>query len=400
MKEGATTVSRIFFAFMLCLSPTGVSATPAKVFSIKMANPIEILSDRGHVDMTFVTGWISSKDSLIGRILSNNTKIAATASATGTYFDGDQLKNSWIVENTDVPHKLNRPWGVANKPLLSAIPADTLVTLFTLQMATYREDRFKALIASFQSSEPTSGLSVEPYLTYAKMVDGFFNTLFGTDKTKYPFTLDAGVADISIKSPKGMYEHFIVAISPSSDKDTWLEQLDGLKLAYDSAANKLTYDGHLVTDHTFAILWVGAAQAPDIQKLLLSSKAAWAVLALTNFYNATLPEIAAKDDVPKIDKAFVQQLAACVDQLKRELRFSAYDRAVALRAFAERAKQMTATACAAKNIAAQDCKTPQIDSYENGIDRVFDIKNPETKTDIPKAVEKLNDMLLQQFKIN
>jgi hypothetical protein len=292
-------------------------------------------------------------EELISKILSNNAKIAATASATGTYFDGDELKNSGIVENTDIPHTLNRPWGVANKPLLSAIPTDTLVPLFTLQMATYREDRFKALIASFQSTEPAVGLA----------------------------------------------EHCIVAISPSSDKDAWLEQLDGSKLSYDSAANKLTYGGQLVTDHTFAVLWVGNAQAPDIQKLLLSSKAAWAALALSDFYNATLPEIAAKDDVPKIDKAFVQQLAACVDQLKREVRFSAYDRAVALRAFAERAKQMTASACAAKNIAAQDCKTPHIGSYKDGIDVAFGIKNSETKADIPKAVEKLSERLSRQFKI-
>jgi hypothetical protein len=271
MKEGAMKLTRVFFSVLLCLSATEVSATPAKVFSIKMPNPIEILSDKGHVDMTFVTGWISSKDSLISKILSNNTKIAASASATGTYFDGDQLTNSWIVENTDIGHTLNRPWGIANKPLLSAIPADTLVPTFTLEMATYREDRFKVLIASFQSSEPTSGLSVEPYLTYAKMVDGFFNTLFGTDKTKYPFSLKAGLAADNVKSPKGMYEHYIVAISPNSDKDTWLEQLDGLKLSYDSAANKLTYAGQLVTDHTFAILRVGDAKAPDIQKLLLSS---------------------------------------------------------------------------------------------------------------------------------
>ena len=76
-------------------------------------------------------------------------------------------------------------------------------------MGTYREDRFKWLITAFQSSEPTTGLSVEPYLTYAKMVDSFLTALFGTDKTKYPFTLDAGLADNNVKSSKGMYEHYI-----------------------------------------------------------------------------------------------------------------------------------------------------------------------------------------------
>jgi hypothetical protein len=39
------------------------------------------------------------------------------------------------------------------------------------------------------------------------------------------------------------------------------------------------------------------------------------VLALTDFYNAPLPDLANKDDVPKVDKAFVPELAACIDQL-------------------------------------------------------------------------------------
>ena len=89
----------------------------------------------------------------------------------------------------------------------------------------------------------------------------------------------------------------------------------------------------------------------------------------------------------------MQQLAACVDPLKRELRFSAYDRAVALRAFAERAKQMVTNACVAKNIAQVDCKTPQISSYEDGIDDAFNINHPNTKMEIPKVAE-LNDQLL------
>jgi hypothetical protein len=388
---------RFVLVVLVVLNASNSYATPAKVFSIKKQNPVEIPSDKGHIDMTFVTGWISNKDTLISKLLSSNQKLAANASATGTYFDGDQLKNSWIVENTDVPHTFDRPWGIANKPLLSAIPADTLITSITLQMGTYREDRFKSLITAFQSSEPATGLAVEPYLTYAKMVDGFLSTLFGTDKTKYPFTLDAGLVDANTRSANGLLEHYIVAISPNANQDRWLEGLDGTKLAYDPAGNRLTYNGDLVTDHTFVILWVSSAQAPDITKLLFNSKAAWAVLALTNFYNATLPEIASNDDVPKVDKAFVPQLAACVDQLKRELRFSAYDRAVALRAFAERSKQMVAAACNVKNIAAADCKTPQIQSYEDGIDGIFGIKNDETKSAESQGVQQLNQQIQQML---
>ena len=73
-------VIRVLLAAFLCLNAGTTYAIPAKVFSIKKQNPIEILSDKGHIDMTFVTGWISSKDGLISKILSNNTKLAAAAS--------------------------------------------------------------------------------------------------------------------------------------------------------------------------------------------------------------------------------------------------------------------------------------------------------------------------------
>ncbi len=389
------TIRRFVVAAIACFCVTLSYARPAKVFSFKTSNAPEIRTDKGHLNMTFVAGWISNKDTLIRKLFSNNTKLAASASATGTYFDGDTLKNSWIIENTDVPHTFNRPWGIANRPLLTGIPADTAITTFNVQMATYREDRFAALISSFKQSEPTSGLSVEPYLTYATMVDSFLATLFNTNKTDYPFVLDAGLSDPNVTSANGIYEHYIVGIVPSSNNDTWLEQLDGTKLSYDPAAGKLTYNGQLVTDHTYAVLWVANAAPPNIPQLLFESKSAWAVLALTDFYNAPLPDLANKDDVPKTDKAFVPELAACIDQLKRELRFSAYDRAVALQAFAERAKKMIANACTAKGIATADCKTPQIQSFEDGINGIFGLTNPQTKQEVPKAVEQLNQALYQ-----
>jgi hypothetical protein len=73
---------------------------------------------------------------------------------------------------------------------------------------------------------------------------------------------------------------------------------------------------------------------------------------------------------------------------------------VALRAFAERAKQMIGIAYSAKSISAADCKTPQIDSYESGIDSAFQVTHPETKNDIPKTVLELNQSLLQMLKLN
>jgi hypothetical protein len=173
---------------VLCVSVGSVHAREARVFTVVKSrqNPVEIDSEKGHFDVKFVMGWVSRRDSVFARIFSNATKLAAEAAATGTYFDGDQLKNSWIIENTDIGHHLDRPWGVANKPLLSGIPADTVLASFTLRMAAYKEDRFKQLIETFTKNEPATGIAVEPYLTYAKVADGIFGSLFGTDKCSAP----------------------------------------------------------------------------------------------------------------------------------------------------------------------------------------------------------------------
>jgi hypothetical protein len=187
------------------------------------------------------------------------------------------------------------------------------------------------------------------------------------------------------------------SIAPNSDNDTWLKSVVGSKLSYDDTDNVLKYDGHPVSDHTFAIIGVSSAPAPNIPKLLYTSKAAWAVLALTDFYTATLPDVNSKDDVPRVDKLMLQSLAACVDQLKRELRFSAYDRALALRAFAERSKKLIGSACSAKNISATDCKTPQIDSFEDGIDGIFGVVHSDTKRDLMRGTVKFNQAVQQLF---
>ena len=151
-------------------------------------------------------------------------------------------------------------------------------------MAAYKEDRFKQIIDAFKGAQPSSppagfSLTVEPYLTYATIADTLFGTLFGTNKTTYPFLIETGLLDNSVKSTNGMYEHYIVAIAPNVDGDIWLNNLDGSKLTYDETSAVLRYDGAPVKDHTYAVIWVGSAPPSDIPRMLFSSKAAWAVLA-------------------------------------------------------------------------------------------------------------------------
>src|SRR5262249_30346824 len=154
----------------------------------------------------------------------------------------------WVVENTDIEHDLDRPWGIANTDLLSNIPADTVIATFTIKMGTYQEDTFRKLINAFQGAQPGSppagfSLTVEPYLTYASIADTLFATIVGTDKTKYPFLVETGILDNSVKTANGMLEHYIVAIAPNEDGDEWLRNLDASKLAYNEASAALTFEG-------------------------------------------------------------------------------------------------------------------------------------------------------------
>jgi hypothetical protein len=389
MKVSKIVVALFFLVGWPCLG------REAKVFMVKAQNAVEIRTDNGHLNVVFVAGWVAQKDGVFLKIFSSANKLTAQADAVGTYFDNDQLKNSWFIENTDISHTLDRPWGAANKVLLSGIPADTAIVSFSLKMAAYKDDTFKKLITAFKGAEPGTGIAVEPYLTYATVADGLFSTLFGTDKTTYPFLIDTGISDNYVKSLNGIYEHYIIAIAPNSDKDDWLKSVDGTKLAYDDGTKALKYDGKSVNDHTFAIIFVGSALEPDIAKLMFESKAAWAVLALTNFYTNGLPEISSKDDVAKQDKTMTQQLGACIDQLKRELRFSAYDRAKGLRAFSEQAKKSISAACKAKSIGDADCKTPQIDNFEGAINDVFHLTNPATIKSVLDGATKVNTELYQ-----
>ena len=60
---------------------------------------------------------------------------------------------------------------------------------------------------------------------------------------------------------------------------------------------------------------------------------------------------------------------------------------------------MMSSACVAKNIAASDCKTPQIGSFEDGINGTFGLTNSKTKDDVPKGATKANQQIHGQHKL-
>ncbi len=387
MRPSLLLVCVLFFAIPFAL------AGEAKSYSVKATNAGDIVSDRDHFDVIFVSGWVSQKDSSFQKLLSKNHKATADINASGTYFDGEQLKNAWIIENSDIPgNKLDRPWGVTDKVLLSAIPSDTVVANIVVKFELYKDDRIKQALGVFQGAEPAVGAAVQPYLTYANLIDSFFTTFFGTDKTQYPFLMDTGVSDASVKSADGMYEHYLIGISPNQEGDTWLASLDSSKLAYDSSVKVLRYNGQPVSDHTFAVFLIQKAPNPDIQKLTYESNAPWAALALGTFYQAPLPSVTKKDDIASVEKTYIKNLGDCTGLLKRELRFSAYDRASALRAFATSAKQAVAAGCAQGGVPASDCKTPQLDNFISQIAVVFGLSS-SSKQSLANDSLTLNDKI-------
>jgi hypothetical protein len=70
-----------------------------------------------------------------------------------------------------------------------------------------------------------------------------------------------------------------------------------------------------------------------------------------------------------------------------------------LRAFSEQAKKMISAACKAKNIADADCKTPQIDTFESGINDTFQLTNPDTKKAVEPGAKEVNVQLYQFFQL-
>jgi hypothetical protein len=388
-------MKRLLVLFVLLVSSSLANAAEAKVFTIKLSNGTTIRTDRDHFDVVFQAGFISQNDDFIHRLLSHNRNTSASISANGTYFDGDQLKNAWIVENSDIPSNgISRPWGVSNKVLLQGIPADTVLANISVRFALFKDDRLKQALGILQSGQPAVGVSVQPYLTYGNLIDNFFNTFFGIDKTRYPFVLDTGLSDPTVTTSDGMLEHYLVGISPSKEGDTSLDSLTSL--CYDPTTQSLRNGTQIVTDHTYAVFLIKNAPAPNIPSLLFSSNAPWSALALGTFYQSPLPKILKRDDIAGVEVQYIKNLSDCTGLLKRELRFSAYDRAQALLQFATRAKKSIADSCAAGGLSVADCKTPQLDNFISGIQNVFPL-TPSSQRSLVNDSVSLGDAIAVQM---
>ena len=374
-------------------------AREAKTFTVVPSGAQSIDPKTDHFSIVFEAGWISKKDNLFRTLFQSATKLTAEADAQSTFFGvPTPLKTARIFNNNDIGNQLDRPWGGSSLVVVSDYPADTNVTL-DAKATVYNDDRFNDLLQTFQQNEPTSGIDVTAELGYAKLADGLFIDLFKTNQASIPFTMEVDVIPL-VGSFK---EYYVIGIAPNFDKsDSLLKniEVDSSKLAYNESDSTLSYNNQSIDDHSWAVFKVQKAAVPNIVQLGMSaSTAPWAVLANNDFYLAQLPQIKSADDAHKQDNLANSQLNSELTLLKNELSFSAYDRAVALKSFAQQAKATILASCVEGNVTTAECTTPSIDTFTTRISADFGL-NPSNADSVDATAKKVAGVLRQQLTLN
>ena len=361
------------FLLILTFSITTLSA-PAVRYSIKAEPSQNINLDTDHYQITILRGWISAKDRFFKALLSKKSKLVVSIDEEAGFFDSDKLNISNLYENTDISKDTDRPWGL-NLLLLNNIPADADSKL-NFKLVIHREDRITQM---FQALEATKGdlptdIFTAPWIGYSKAVGNIFGRVFGTAQPQIPFSWTGNIklSDV-IVSPGVMASHYIVLIAPNSDQDQFPAQVDASKLRYDEVSQQLKYEGKIVSDRSYLVLKVTKADGYDIEDLLKESTAPWAVLALAQFLVIPTADAKNADQLTTLSKNLLTQLNNEIDLLKREHRFSKYERGKALRSFAVNGRDQIASRCSALGVPDAQCPIDGLNQFISQIGPRFEI---------------------------
>ncbi|MEO7144226.1 MAG: hypothetical protein ABI165_12085 [Bryobacteraceae bacterium] len=356
--------------FISILSAFPMNAAEAKIFYLPSPRGNEIVLNRDHISVSLLHGWVSSKDSYFRALLSHKSKLAIGIDETVQYFDGGRSGYSKLLENSDIQRDTGRPWG-AVLTLIDSQPGDADPSL-TFRLAIYRDDRLSQILDAAKGAEPPDVTGqVDLWTGYGRLLSAVVSNIFGTNSTNYPFLLSVDIKAGGLAGGGRMREHYLVGIAPNQDDDKLLPALDARKLQYDEASQRLTYDGETLLDHSYVVLKVSKGDPVDITQMIAESEAPWAVLAVTQFLSIPTADAQNKDQLVMLSRSPLTQLKTELDLLKTEHRFSAYDRAVALNAFAAESRGAIAAACAAHQVPAAACPTADLDQFIAQIQRIF-----------------------------
>ena len=372
VRPSAVTVrSSMTARLILCLLIVMLSSRPslaaeAKAFYVAVDGASDIIVTQDHLSVSLLHGWIASKDSFFKALLSKKSKLAISIDGQVQYFDGDRSTYSKLLENTDIQKNTDRPWG-AILSLIDAQPADATPSL-TFKLGIYRDDRLSQLLDAAKGAEPADlTKQMDLWMGYGRLLSAVLSNIFGTANPNYPFLLTVDIKASSMITAGRLHEHYLVALAPNKDDDPFLTNVDATKLHYNEASQQLTYDGQVLLDHSYAVLKITKADAPDITKLIAESKAPWAVLAVSQFLSIPIQDVQNRDQILVLAKGLLTQLTTELDLLKNEHRFAAYDRAIALYEFATRAKSAVSSACSAHQVSAPDCPVGDLDRFIDNI---------------------------------
>lgn len=349
-----------------------------------------------YFSVTLVQGWLSKRSTFLETLLSSDTKSSILVQSAVTFFDGQKIENALTFSNSDIKKNVDKSWGIT--PLLyEKLPGDAAPDL-TLQVGIYRADNFAKILSALDASKASLPADVisSPVVGYARAVSGVFSALFGTDATKYPFIWQGSVKAASPAiTATGMKEHYIVLIAPRDRNDQTYKTLNVSNLAFDEANQRLTYNNSPVVDWSFAVLAVQKVDPYNIDLLMNGqSNAPWAVLGVNVFRAIPTGDASKVEQLQTLAKNLVAQLNNMTDLLKRELRFSAYSRAVTVASLATRSRDQIKSRCNALTISDAQCPTTELDQIANSAGRSFGLRDAQAR-DVTRDAQRIKTTLFR-----
>jgi len=371
-------------------------AQEVKRFVITPTDAQDIVLNQDHLSVSLLDGWISAEDSFFKNLISKKSTLLVSVRATASFFEGNEkYERNTIHENSDIKKKTSRPWGV-NIQLFDKIPAEASPSL-EIRLAINRDDKVAQLFSAAQTAQSSlkAGFFASDWFGYSKLIGQLVSQYFGASRTSYPFLWTGDIKINDVASPTKMKEHYVLLIAPKNDSDVELPEMLASKFSYDKTGHRLNYDGKPVRDRSFAVLKVSREDPFDISNLLLTSSAPWSVLALSQLLVIPVGDAGNADQLAAMSKGLVKSLADETELLKREPRFSAYDRAVVLHSFATNGRKVIVDRCQQLNTGAA-CPTSELDQFINQISSTFKLtpqQKEEIKKEAPKVLDQMNKAL-------
>lgn len=354
-------LSAVALLFAQPIPTAAIEAHPFRVVA-EDEQPIDLVRD--HYCVEFLGGWVSSKDKSLQAVLAKKTQLVESMSTSVKYFDGPpQEYFAHVGEQKDLKKGTARRWG-GHKILVDNLPADVRAEL-GLKLLVHREERLAPVLEGLTKATPPA-TALEPWLGYTTAVTSVLSQLSDAGVTSVPFEWSGPIKVSEVIDGEAMHAHYLFLVAPRDDRDR--VELDGTKLSYEDGW--LLYDGERITENSWAVLRIYRSPAPAINRLRLESQKPWAIVA-NRVFSTSMTELHDARELMARVEGLIDLLDTEQSLLKQEHRFSAYDRAVALRSQALFLEGRVQSVCALRDIEEWECPAEGLGVYANALATSF-----------------------------